>query len=669
MFDEQPDALTLAAAFPAADRDAWRALVDKALKGAPYEKALTTVLAEGIRIEPIYAAADAPPPADAATRHAEAVDRVAGGWDIRQLHTHPDPAETNAAILVDLQRGARSVLIRLDKAGRRGGTAATDPENAGVDGVMIDGAASLDTALGGVFLDAAPVAFQPGGGFGGLTELLFDLWERRGVANDAALGHVGADPLGTLASDGVLPEPLDRSLARMAELAARMRRDYPNVTTISVDTAPYHAAGANEAMDLGYALATGAAYLRAVETAGLTPAQAARQMVFSLPVEADVFLGIAKLRAARRLWARVLEACGVPEEARGMTLHVSTAERAWAGRDPWVNMLRATVATFAGAVGGADALTVLPYTHALGLPDGFARRIARNTQVILAEESNLARVIDPAGGSWYVESVTDQLAARAWSHFQSIEAAGGMAAALVDGTIAKQCAEAWSERERRIARRREELTGVNTFPKVDEAPVDVLEVDRKALVKAARARLAGETRDLATLTGGGDRATITPLTAHRLGEAFEALRDASDAHRAKTGTHPAALLVLLGEPAQHTARATFTRNYLGTGGIAAVDAMVAGPGDVPGALARAGADLVVLCGNDILYAERAAAMAQAFKDAGAREVILAGRPGEHEIAWAEAGVDGYVFAGDDTLATLRRLLRGLGIISDQGDGT
>lgn len=667
MFDEQPDALSLAAAFPAADRDAWRALVDKALMGAPYEKALTTALAEGIRTEPIYAAADAPSPADAATRHADAVERVSDGWDIRSLHTHPDPAVTNAAILADLERGARSVLIRLDKAGRRGGTALTDPDNTGVDGVTIDGATSLDAVLDGVFLDAAAVAFQPGGAFGGLADLLVDLWRRRGLVNDAVLGHLGADPLGALVSEGALPEPLDRSLARMADLAVRLHRDYPRITTISVDTAPYHAAGANEAMDLGYALATGVAYLRALEAGGLAPAEAARRrMVFSLPVGVDVFLGIAKLRAARRLWAQVLDASGVPQHARGMTLHVTTAEAAWSERDPWVNMLRATVATFAGAVGGADALTVLPYTDALGLPDGFARRIARNTQVILAEESNLARVIDPAGGSWYVESLTEQLAQRAWSHFQDIEAVGGMAAALTGGVVARQCAEAWSERERGIARRRQELTGVNTFPNVDEAPVDVASVDRAALVETARERLANEPNPLKRASGEGT--AITPLAAHRLGEAFAVLRNDSDAHRDRTGSRPTALLVLLGGPAQHTARATFARNYLGAGGIAAIDCMADGQTDMSGAISEAKTDLAVLCGSDTLYAEQAADVARALKQAGAREVILAGRAGDHEAVWAEAGIDGYMFAGDDTLATLRRLLQGLHVISDEGDG-
>lgn len=661
MTENVTGALTLAAYFPAADREAWRKLAEAALKGAPFDKMLTRRLAEGIVTDPIYAADSAPPPADAATRNARALGRAATGWDIRQLHSHPDPKAVNRAVLADLERGAVSVILRLDRAGRLGGTAATDSANAGTDGVMLHSAAALETALDGIFLDAAVVSLQPGGAFAGVAAMLRTLWKNRGIEAKGVLGHLGADPLGALAADGMLPEPLSSSLARMAALAADMTATYPQVTTVSVDTSPYHSAGANEAMDLAYALATGVAYLRALEAGGLSIEDAAKQIEFSLPVGVDVFLGIAKLRAARRLWAAIMAACGAPDTARSMRLHVVTAPNAWAGRDPWVNMLRATVAAFSGAVGGADSMTVLPYSHACGLPDGFARRIARNTQVILAEESSLAKVGDPAGGSWYVESLTDQLAGRAWERFQAIEAAGGMARHLTSGAVARECADAWAERERRIAGRREELTGVNAFPKIDEAPADVETVDREALVAAMAASLAGVDTLDALLDAAGNRETIEAPTAHRLGEAFEALRDASDA----AASRPTALLVLLGGTALSTARATFARNHLGTGGIACVDVDGDG-GDLKAALAGTGTDLAVICSSDSIYAERAAATAQALKAAGAREVLLAGRPGDHAAEWDEAGIDGYVFAGDDTLATVRGVLSRLGVLNEGG---
>jgi methylmalonyl-CoA mutase len=676
------DPFTLAAEFPAADRTAWKELAEATLKGVPFDKALKRRLAEGIVTEPIYAGADAPAPANGATRNAPSLntavfDRVTFGWDIRQLHAHPDPVAVNRAILADLSRGVTSATLRLDKAGRRGGTARTDPENAGRDGVMLHTLEAVEAALDGVHLDGAAVALEPGGAFFATGAMMAALWRKRGVDPANLLGHLGADPLGALAAEGALPEPLDQSTRRMAQLAAHVSATYPKVTTVSVDTAAYHAAGANEAMDLAYALATGVAYLRAMEAEGLSPEAAADQMVFCLPVGVDVFLGIAKLRAARRLWAEVLTACGV--SGGSMRLHVTTAPNAWAGRDPWVNMLRATVATFAGAVGGADSLTVLPYNHALGLPHGFARRIARNTQIILAEESSLAKVIDPAGGSWYVESLTDQLAAKAWEAFQAIEAAGGMARQLTSGAVARDCAAAWTERERRIAGRREELTGVTAFPKVDEAPVDVETVDRAALVAAAwagasdaraalapdasiadRVEAAGAGADLPALLGLEDGASGIEIDApatHRLGEAFEALRDASDAAEQR----PAAVLVQLGGPAAATARATFARNHLGTGGIACTD-VDGDTGDLKAALSEAGTDLAVLCSSDSIYAKRAAEVVKALKAAGAREVLIAGRPGDREAEWTAAGVDGYIFAGDDTLASVRGVLGRLGVL-------
>lgn len=659
--DAEMGDFTLAADFPAADREAWRTLAEAALKGAPFDKALTRRLAEGIVTDPIYAADTGQAPADAATRNAGALARVAHGWDIRQLHAHPDPAAVNKAVLTDLERGASSVILRLDKAGRRGATAASDAESAGVDGVLLHSVEALDAALKGVYLEAATVSLQPGGAFGATTAMMRALWTQRGIADTDVLGHLGADPMGSLAAEGMLPEPLDASLSRMAALAAEIAKTYPNVTTVSVDTSAYHGAGANEAMDLAYALATGVAYLRAMEAAGLSVEDAARQIEFSLPVGVDVFLGIAKLRAARRLWAEILGACGVADDARTMRLHVMTAPNAWAGRDPWVNMLRATVATFAGAVGGADSITVLPYSHACGLPDGFARRIARNTQVILAEESNLAKVGDPSGGSWYVESLTDQLAGKAWERFRAIEATGGMAKHLTSGAAAKKCGEAWAERERRIAGRREELTGVNAFPKVDEAPVDLEAVDRAALVSASAKALSGDQTLDKLLQTDGPVETIQAPTAHRLGEAFEILRDASDA----ASKRPTALLVLLGGPALSTARATFARNHLGTGGVACVD-VDADTADVAAALAEAGTDLAVICSSDNIYADRAAETAKALKAAGAREVLLAGRPGDNEAAWGQAGIDGYIYAGDDTLATVRGVLARLGVLNEGG---
>jgi methylmalonyl-CoA mutase len=308
-----------------------------------------------------------------------------------------------------------------------------------------------------------------------------------------------------------------------------------------------------------------------------------------------------------------------------------------------VNMLRTTVACLAAAVGGADAVTVLPFDSALGLPDGFARRIARNTQAILVEESGLARVIDPAGGSWYVERLTDQLARAAWPVFQEIERAGGQHAALRSGLIAEQLAQNWAKRSSALARRREAVTGVSEFPNLSEP--------RLVRVAAPAA------------PGGG-------LPRVRRAAAFEALRARSDAVLADTGARPRILLAALGPAAVHTARSTFAANLFQAGGIETVLSEAAGGSktDKPDfaalteAFTASGTAAACLCSSDGLYAEYAAEAAAALKAAGARYVVLAGRPGDRRAAYAEAGVDAFAYVGCDALAILTTVLDEIGAV-------
>ncbi len=297
-------------------------------------------------------------------------------------------------------------------------------------------------------------------------------------------------------------------------------------------------------------------------------------------------------------------------------------------RDPWVNMLRTTVACLGAGVGGADAVTVLPFDHSLGLPDAFARRIARNTSTILIEESHLARVIDPAGGSWYVERLTDELAHAAWGFFQEIERAGGQAAALRSGTIRERLAATWAARGKKLAERREPITGVSEFPHLAERPV--------------------EREPAPAVPSGG-------LPRVRRDEAYEELRARSDAHLASTGARPKVFLAGLGPGSAHTARAAFAANLFQAGGIEAVhEPATVDAASAADAFKASGATVACLCSSDALYAEQAEAVAHALKSAGARRVFLAGRG-------AYDGVDAYVFAGCDAVAVLSSTLDRMGV--------
>lgn len=628
------DGLSLAAEFPDASRAQWQSLVEGVLRkagkdvsGEAVEDALSTILEDGLTTRPLYTAPDAPgafgdavglPGFAPFTRGAAPAGAVAGGWDVRQRHTRPDAVRTNEAVLADLENGVTSLWLAVGDA----------------SGVP---AAALGTALQGVFLDLAPVVLDAGPDTEAAADALFALYEERGVPREAARGNLGADPLGHVARTGD-PGALDTHTAAAARLARRAHEEYPGLRALTVDALPYHEAGGSAAQELGASLATGVAYLRALTEAGLPVDAACGQLEFRYAATADQFLTIAKLRAARRLWSRVAEVCGATATVAAQRQHAVTSPVMMSRRDPWVNMLRTTVATLAAGVGGADSVTVLPFDHALGLPDAFARRIARNTSTILMEESHLSRVVDPAGGSWYVERLTAELAEAAWSWFQELERAGGQAAALASGMVGERLAATWQVRATALARRREPITGVSEFPLLSETPVE---------------------RDPAPGAPSGGLPRV------RRDEAYEALRARSDAHLAATGARPKVFLAALGPAAAHTGRVTFAANLFQAGGIEPVhDPAPAGcsdAGSVAGAFARSGAQAACLCSSDALYEEQAAAAAAALKAAGASTVFLAGRPGPQEQAFTQAGVDAFVFAGGDAVAVLTSVLDRMGV--------
>ncbi|MFF4836058.1 methylmalonyl-CoA mutase family protein [Streptomyces sp. NPDC001315] len=595
------DGLSLAAEFPDTTHEQWQRLVagvlrksGKDVSGDAAEDTLSTALEDGLLTRPLYTARDAAPdpgfPGFAPfVRGGRAEGNTTGGWDVRQRHTTAD----NAAVLTDLENGVTSLWLVV-----------------GDGGVPVE---SLGDVLDGVLLDLAPVALDAGGEVDSAARELLRLYGERGVAKDAARGNLGADPLGHEARTGA-----ELGFSPVTGLARLCTEEYPGLRALTVDALPYHEAGGSAAQELGCSLATGVAYLRELTEAGLSVEQACAQLEFRYAATADQFLTVAKLRAARRLWARVAEVCGAPGGG-AQVQHAVSSPVMMSRRDPWVNMLRTTVATLAAGVGGADSVTVLPFDQSLGLPDAFARRIARNTSTILVEESHLARVIDPAGGSWYVERLTDELARAGWEIFQWIEGIGGQAAALRSGRLGEELAATWEARSARLAERREPITGVSEFPHLAERLVE-----RQAAPERPSGGLPRVRRD----------------------EAYEELRARSDAHLAATGTRPRVFLAPIGPAAAHTARTTFAANLFQAGGIEPV---------TEGSFEDSGATEVCLCSSDALYEEQAAALAEKLRSAGASHVFLAGRPGQYP------GIDSYVFAGCDAVAVLSATLDRMGV--------
>ncbi|MEE7458477.1 methylmalonyl-CoA mutase [Methylorubrum populi] len=592
----------LAELFEPATRERWRKAVDAALKGGDFEKRLVSKTADGLRIEPLY---------EPAAPLAQPV-RAPGPWRLAQRVDQPDPEKASAQALVDLEGGADAlVLVHREAPAARG---------FGLDLSSVDG---LDAALKSVMLplialrlDAGPAGFET-------ASLLRQLIERRGDDPAALDLDLGLDPLGTRAATGRLEAGWEARLCETARAFAGVRG-----SVALADARPYHEAGASEVQELAAVLAAAIAYLRALEAGGHDLERAREQIAVLLVADADEFLTVAKFRAIRRLWARVEEACGL--EPKPLRVLAETAWRMMTRRDPFVNILRTTMATASAGLGGADSVTALPYTLALGLPDAFARRVVRNSQIVLVEESNLARVSDPAAGAGGFEALTAELTEKAWAAFQEIEREGGLAASLDTGALAQRIAAVAEARARAVATRREPLTGASEFPFLAEKPVAVL-----AEAPQATARPDGA------------------LPSARLAEPYEALRDASDARLAETGRRPAVFLANLGPVAVHNARSTFAANAFAAGGIEAIgNDGFSETAALAEAFRASGARVACLCSSDKVYETEAAPALAALKDAGAGTIYLAGKPAEAE-ALRQAGLHGLLFAGCDLLALLQ----------------
>jgi len=613
MTDASADDLPFAADFPPATREQWRKLVEDMLKGAPLESRLLAKTYDALAIEPLYGRKARAQPI--------AARPPAALWSVMQRVDHPDPAAANAEALYDLEHGATGLSIVFAGAvgAYRYGLPADEQAMArALEGIHLETGIALDLEVGPQMQDTG--------------YLLAALLKRRGVAPASTHIRFGFDPIG-IAATGANPLPSSDHGATLSRFTSDLAAQGFRGPFAAADGRVIHNAGGSEAQELAFVLAVAVEYLRRLEAAGIALDAARGMIYFRLAADVDEFLTLAKLRALRMLWARVEQACRLAPTAP--LIVAETAWRMMTKRDPYVNMLRATVAVVAAGLGGADAITVLPFTMALGLPNRFARRIARNTQLVLLEESNLAKVTDPAAGAGGLEDITEQLCRAAWTRFQEIEQAGGASAALGKGIIQSKVAAVRAEREDAVARRKDAIIGTSDFPDLAEAPVSVLDVPPVALPPAPAP-------------------TFEPLPCIRLAEPFEELHDASDRMLARTGTRPKIFLANLGRPAEFSARAAFAKNFFAAGGIETTSSDgFAGVGDMIEGFKASGAKLACLCSSDEVYAREAADGAAALKSAGASHIYLVGRPGEQGTALRSAGVTSFIRAGCDALATLR----------------
>ncbi|WP_428649996.1 methylmalonyl-CoA mutase family protein [Roseibium sp.] len=635
--------------FYSAGEETWWASVDKALKGTSRQR-LYGNTEDGLEIAPLYERRTDVP--------ARALRSAVGDWGVVQRVDIPDPEAANRQILRDLENGAGGLELVFPGAlaCHGGGIAAGD-------------LAAFETLLKNVQLDLISLRIDAGPVNAEVLALVMAVARKNGI--DPAVLDVtcASDPYGWLAARGASAGEPETAVNRIRELADSLSDLGNPARVVAADGEVWHNAGATPAQELALVLASATAYLRLLEGTKLAPDDWAGRISMKLVADADQFGTIAKARAIRALWSSVLDGAGLAQAPA--SLHVTTSNRMLTRRDPWVNLLRNTVAVFAAGVGGADSICVLPHTLAVGLPDGFARRLARNTQSILLEESNLAKVLDPAAGSGAIEDRTEKLCGAAWAFFQEIEAAGGLPRALEQGLVQDRIEAARSDLAQNVASRKRPITGVSEFPNLTETEVDVLPGDWSenaglsaqltdlpsagtgewfpALLQAA---LDGKPllRTVDVESNAPGIAALKLLSSGRIAEPFEELR--SRAETLEAGA-PKVFLASLGTLAQFTARATWTANAFAAGGLQAVGPAVYGSlEELVSAFTESGAMLACIVSSDEVYESQAEDAARALKEAGARALYLAGKPGERETILRDAGVDTFLFAGCDLLGLL-----------------
>ena len=686
----------------------WKAACEALLKGAPFEKKMFTKTYEGITFDPMYTRKHTEdilpkgvmPGMGDYLRGVDAAGYIGKPWGIAQACDETLPAENNELLRHEHDKGATIYHIVLDTASRTG-VDARQAEAVGDTGTSVTTVEDMHVLLTGLDLAKFPLYVYAGANAVPLLALVAAA--RRASGEDMAEVHgiVGADPIGALAADGKLPASLDAHYDSLAAAARWATVNAPHLRTVFVRSDVYSNGGANDVQEVASVLATATAYLRALCERGLTIDEAASQIAFAFSMGANFFLQIAKLRAVRPLWAQIVGAFGGSAEAQKMRIHARPALFFKTIYDPYVNMLRNTTEIFSGVVGGIDSFESAPFDEPIRKGDEFSRRIARNVQIMLQEEFGLLQPIDPAGGSWAVETLTRQMKEKIWAEFQRIEKEGGIIAALRAGSLQESVAAVLAARFKNADLRRDRIVGNNMYPNMTETLLETRAEDTAALkaqrtadidaylsdidVKhrdealaslrqahsvdnAVEAALAGATiAELMTAVTEGDGAeTVTAIAPHRWSERFEALRQRTEEYKAEKNDNVKIFLANMGPIPQHKARADFTTGFLqvgafevlGNDGFKTVE-------EAADAARASGADAVVICSTDATYPEIVPALAPKLHEVlpKARVFLAGAAPKDLLETYKEAGIDDYISVRANCYEILESLQKQKGMIA------
>jgi methylmalonyl-CoA mutase len=673
--------------FPEHTYEQWHAAAEALLKGASFEQKLVSKTYENITIQPIYRREDIVnlehrkhfPGCASLVRGSHAGGFLKSGWEVSQELKAPTPQALNSIIHEGLN-GGQSELNIIVGCGQ---------SDCCTGGVKLDTAADVTTALSGVALDSISTWWQCGPSAVAVAALVIAAAEEAGVSPDKLRGGFENDPLADLVLKGASRQSLKLRFDHMAALTDYASKNAPSLRTISVKSDVYHNAGATATQELGYVMATLVSYIEEMKKRGLTPESVFPHIRIRLSVGSDYFMEIAKIRAARWLWSKVAGAYGV--ENAPVHIHASTSRWNKTTYDAHTNMLRVTSEAFAAVVAGIDSLHIGPYDEISGKSDEFSRRIARNLHTILREECGLDHVIDPSGGSTYVEWLTDKIAAKSWEIFQDIEKQGGMLAALESGTVQQAVQDVTKAKFQNIRRRKDKIVGSNMYPDLKgrklavhsvecragqptpgaqpPQPLEITVSNNNAMIgQAIAAAKAGATKlSIAVATGltcAEGEITITPLSPHRAAEEYEALRDASAAFAAKTGAAPSILQLNMGPSRKYRLRADWTAAFFEAAGFA-VDGRrdFATQDEALMALSETEATIAVITSDDATYLDTVESITKAVKAAKpGLHLLVAGAPGENEAAWRSAGVDDFVNVRSNNYELNEQLLKIAGVL-------
>lgn len=700
--------------FPIPTYEEWKDAVIALLKGKPFEKAMYTKTYEGITLNPMYRLEDQEglthnhtyPGMDSNLRGANASGYIKKPWTIAQECDAKTPEEANEMVKYELLKGTTAASVVLDTATREG----LDPDKADSSkisdiGVSLATLADVDKLLDGVDLEKFEIDIYAGASNTALLAAVAAICEKKGMPLNKLHGAITADPIGELALDGELTRPLDEYYDEMAHSITWAEKYAPELRTIVVNTDVYHNGGANDIQEVAYAMNEAVTYMRAMERRGIDVNTFCRHLRFHFSIGANFFMEIAKLRSVKMVWAQIVKNCGGDEQTQKINVYVSTSTFCQTQYDPYVNLLRAATQSFSAVVGGMDGMFVKPFDHCIRPSDEFSRRIARNIQIMEQHEFNFLGTIDMAGGSWYIEPLTEEFTEKAWAKFQDIEAHGGLIPALESGKVQAAINEVLESRFKNLATRKDRAVGNNMYPNMTEKPLEVPEVDFDTIIKERKLAITvnDKVRDTdyvkmllneiserdfsehgslveivekalragatlgeisVALTGDTTGEKVQAIAAHRWTERYEELRRRTETFIAETGDNVNIFLANMGPIPQHKARADFVTSFMQ---VAAFNVMLNNGfptvEEAVKAALESGADVAIVCSTDATYPELAPAVTKGIKAVKPEmKVFLAGAPSpELKEACDAAGMDDYISVRSNCYETLLRMQKEKGM--------